>query len=59
MEMHHLGSFIWDRIVERRFDRDGLLAAVLDEFDVEPGVAAADLDALLAEMRARDLIVGS
>ncbi len=54
--LNAVGSFIWDRIVERRFDRAGLLAAVLDAFDVDPAVAAADLDALLAEMRARDLI---
>lgn len=54
--LNAVGSFIWDRIVERRFDRAGLLAAVIEAFDVEPAVATADLDALLAEMRERDLI---
>lgn len=54
--LNEVGSFIWDRIVERRFDRDGLLAAVLDAFDVEPEAAAADLDEMLAELESRDLI---
>ena len=54
--LNAVGSFIWDRIAERRFDRAGLLAAMLDEFDVDPAEAAVDLDALLAEMRGRDLI---
>lgn len=54
--LNETGSFVWDLIARRAFDRDGLLAALLDEFDVDRATAAADLDALLAEMRARDLI---
>lgn len=54
--LNDVGSFIWARIAERRFDRDGLLAAVLEAFEVDRATAAADLDGLLSEMRARSLI---
>lgn len=54
--LNETGSFIWARIAERRFDRDGLLRALLDEFEVDEATAAADLDALLAELHAEGLI---
>lgn len=35
---------------------DELTSAVLDEYDVERAVAAADVEAFLAELRAADLV---
>lgn len=55
--LNDTGSFIWSCIAERRHDRDAILAAVLDAFEVDAATAAADLDALLAELEAADLIV--
>lgn len=55
--LNDTGSFIWALIAERRHDRDAILAAVLDAFEVDAATAAADLDALLAELEAADLIV--
>ena len=55
--LNDTGSFIWARIAERRHDRDAILEAVLAEFEVDAATAAADLDALLAELAAAELIV--
>lgn len=55
--LDEVGSFIWARIARRADDRDAVLAAVLAEFEVDRATAAADLDAFLAELRARELIV--
>jgi hypothetical protein len=49
------GARIWELVQVRR-TVDEILATVISEFDVERDRAAADLDALLAELQSRGLI---
>lgn len=55
--LNEVGSFVWGLIAERRHSRAALCAAVVEAFEVEPSAAADDLDAFLAELEAKDLIV--
>lgn len=55
--LNDTGSFIWDRVTRRSFDRDALLEAVVAEFEVDRETAAADLDALLAAFEDESLVV--
>lgn len=45
--LNDVSAFVWNKL-QTPMSRDDLLAAILDEFEVEESVAAADLDALLA-----------
>ena len=42
--------------LERGLDREGLVEELLANFEVEPDAAAAELDRLLGELRARHLL---
>lgn len=56
-EMRHLNdaaSFLWARLLEAPLSADELLAAFLDEFEVEDeAIARADVEAFLATLSAR------
>ena len=45
--LNDVSAFVWNKL-QTPMSRDDLLTAILDEFEVEESVAAADLDALLA-----------
>ena len=45
--LNDVSAFVWNKL-QTPMSREDLLAAILDEFEVEESVAAADLDALLA-----------
>ena len=47
---NEVAAFVWDKL-QNPVSRDDLLEAILNEFEVEREVAAADLDALLAKLR--------
>ena len=47
---NEVAAFVWDKL-QNPVSRDDLVEAILNEFDVERDVAAADLDALLAKLR--------
>ena len=53
--MNDVAALIWEKL-QSEVTREELLQAILDEFEVEPSVAARDLDGLLATFRAHDLI---
>jgi hypothetical protein len=49
------GARVWDLLRSER-TRDDIVAAIVAEYDVTAEAAAADIDALLAELHARGLI---
>jgi PqqD family protein of HPr-rel-A system len=56
--LNEVAGQVWKWVQEPR-TRDELLDLLLAEFDVDPEQAAADLDALLDDLRARDLVVAA
>lgn len=53
--MNELSAFVWEQL-KVSVSRDELLARILDRYEVEEKTAAADLDALLAEMKRMRII---
>ncbi len=53
--LNELSAFIWEKL-QAPVTRDELLAAILNEYDVEEQQAAADLDALLEKLRGYDML---
>ena len=53
--MNELSAFVWEQL-KVSVARDELLARILDRYEVEEKTAAADLDALLAEMKRRGIL---
>ena len=56
MSLNETGAFLW-RILEDGADREKLVASLLSEYDVDEQTAAADVDAFLANLRDKALIV--
>ena len=50
-----VAALVWERL-QAPVTREELLSAILDEYQVEEAVAAADLDELLAKLRRYQLI---
>ena len=48
--LNDVSAFVWEKL-QNPVSREDLLNAVLDEFEVEKAVAAADLDGLLATLK--------
>lgn len=53
--MNELSAFVWEQL-KVSVSHDELLARILDRYEVEEKTAAADLDALLAEMKRMGII---
>ena len=53
--LNEVSAFIWEKM-QSPISREELLKAILDQFEVEESVAAADLDALLAKFEELDVI---
>ena len=53
--LNEVSAFIWQQL-QNPVSREELLKAILEEFEVEESVAAADLDALLAQFEEYDVI---
>jgi hypothetical protein len=47
--MNPVGAFVWEQL-DGPATQDDLLAAMLDEYDADPEIIAADLDTFLGEM---------
>lgn len=47
--LNELGTFLWDRILEAENEVD-LVSAVLEEYEVTPETAAADVHAFVREL---------
>ena len=48
--LNEVSAFVWEKL-QNPMSKEDLLRAVLDEFEVEKAVAAADLDALLSTLK--------
>ncbi len=44
--LNDTGAFLWSKLAQET-DRDALIAALLDEYDVDEARAAADVDAFI------------
>lgn len=53
--LNEVSAFVWNKI-QTPISREELLKAILEEFEVEESVAAADLDDLLAKFEEFDVI---
>ena len=53
--INELGAFLWDRLEAAESEED-LLKAVLEEYEVTPAVAAADLREFLEKLRAYGIL---
>ena len=53
--LNEVGAFVWD-LLESESDRDAIVAALTAAYDVDAAQAAADVDDLLRDLAARDLI---
>ncbi len=53
--LNEVSAFVWEKL-QNSISKEDLLKAILDEFEVEKAVAAADLDALLTKLREYDVI---
>ncbi len=53
--LNEVGAFIWDQL-ESDTARETLITAVTDAYDVGTDQAAADIDALVADLDTRGLI---
>ena len=53
--LNETAALVWQKL-QNPVSRDDLLHAILDEYDVDEPIAAADLDALLARLRDYDVI---
>ncbi len=53
--LNEVSAFVWEKL-QSPVSKDDLLKAILDEFEVEKAVAAADLDALLMKLKEYNVI---
>ena len=53
--LNDTAAWIWKGL-ERGLDRDGLVAALLERYEVSPAEAEAELDALIADLSQRGLV---
>ncbi len=53
--LNEVSAFVWEKL-QNSISKEDLLKAILDEFEVEKAVAAADLDALLTKLKEYDVI---
>ena len=53
--LNDVGSLIWDRL-QNECTREALIAAVVADYDVDPDEASVDVDELIEQLRAAELI---
>ena len=53
--LNEVGAFLWGKLASDT-DEAALLAALLDEYDVDEATAKADISAFVAKAKANDLI---
>ena len=53
--LNDVGALIWD-LLDGDHDRDAILDAITDDFDIDRPTAASDLDSLLAELTGAGLV---
>ena len=55
-ELNATGSRVW-ALVEQGLNLDGIVAAVVAEFDIDPGTARQECEDLLGDLLARGLLL--
>lgn len=55
--LNETGVFVWDQLEGGAADVDALVAALLEEFDVDEATARADVDVLVQQLQAEKLVV--
>lgn len=55
MSLTGTAFFLWNRMTEG-IEKEDLLRALLEEYDVDEAAARADLEVFLSELRAKNLI---
>lgn len=55
ISVNETGRALWDLLVQGTTE-DGLVAFLLDNYEVSPETAAADVEAFLATLRDKDLL---
>ena len=55
LTLNETGAFLWERLGEER-TAEQLTAALLEEYAVEPAVAATDVDAFVSALREKGLL---
>ena len=55
IKLSESGAFLWE-ILAGGAERDDLIAALLDEYEVDEPVAAADVDRFVQKLREADLL---
>ena len=55
IKMSESGAFLWN-ILSDGADRDALIAALLDEYEVDEATACADVDRFIAQLKEADLL---
>ena len=53
--LNEVSAFVWEKL-QNPISKSDLLQAILDEYEVEKAVAAADLDALLKKLKDYNVI---
>ena len=48
------GAFLWEKL-EKGAERDELIAAMLEEYDVNEAIASADIDRFIEKLKEADL----
>lgn len=56
MTLNEVGAFIWRQLATERSE-EGLLVALLGEYEVDEATAKSDLDEFLSALRVADLLV--
>ena len=55
IKLSESGAFLW-KLLENGAERDELIAAMLDEYEVDEAVAAQDVDRFVDKLREADLL---
>lgn len=50
-----VGAFLWDRLAQAQSE-EGLVTAVLEEYDIDEATARADIREFLEKLKAMDII---
>ena len=56
IQLNETGAFLW-KLLENDIDEEGLLTAMLKEYDIDEQTAKADIDEFLITMRKAELLV--
>ena len=56
VRLNQTGAFLWGVLSDKDTTRDGLLSAMLGEYDVSAEIALRDIDAFVAKLRENGIL---